>query len=142
MAKQTPMQRAARRPDPDGDRWFADARAVIARNEKTIERWRAEHGSLPSTRHEERAAHRELMDQLDDVPPLPVETWQPPRQARVSRPIMGRFLHDRDTDVVHDVTQATDDCQLDDIRNGTFVHFARELPDAVPDTAQPHSCMD
>lgn len=47
--------------------------------------------------------------------------------AHVRREILGRFLQDRDTRIVHDVNQATPECAVDAIRNGTFFHFWLEV---------------
>ena len=56
-------------------------------------------------------------------PDLP--RWSAPEF--VSRALYGRFLHDRDTRVVHDVANATRDCDVDGIVNGTFFHFWSEV---------------
>jgi hypothetical protein len=49
--------------------------------------------------------------------------WSAQAPAHVTRELLGRFLEDRDTRVVHDVYQATPECAVDAIRNGTFFHF-------------------
>ncbi len=59
------------------------------------------------------------------APALPA--WSANAPAHVTRELLGRFLHDRDSRVVHDVYRATPDCGVDAIRNGTFFHFWSEV---------------
>jgi hypothetical protein len=59
------------------------------------------------------------------APALP--DWSAQAPAHVKRELLGRFLQDRDTRVVHDVYQATPECAIDAIRNGTFFHFWSEV---------------
>lgn len=91
--------------DPAGEQWHAQAR----------ERWVAAEVADP-----------EAPILAYDPPPLPA--WSAP--AHVTRELLGRFLVDRDTGVLHDVSAATEGCAVDAIRNGTFFHFASELGDA------------
>ncbi len=93
---------AKRHPDPAGEAWHADAAG----------RWEAAGGEIDRY----------------SAPPLPA--WSAP--AHVRRELFGRYLLDRDTGVVHDVAHALPSCGVDVIRNGTFIHFASELPAAVP----------
>lgn len=78
--------------------------------------WRAE--------HKRRAESEEV---YHEAPPLP--TWSAP--AHVKRELLGRFLEDRETGVIHDVQHATVACDVDAIRNGTFYHFLSEIPDGT-----------
>jgi hypothetical protein len=88
--------------DPEGEAWHAEARS----------RWEAAEGDI----------------ERYDAPPLPAFT----APLHVTRELLGRFLYDRDANVLHDVSRGTEACRIDRIRNGTFVHFLRELPDAMP----------
>jgi len=99
--KKPPKGRAAIH-DPAGEAWHADARA----------RWAKAEATDPETPI---AAY--------DAPPLP--KWSAP--AHVKRELLGRFLLDRDSGLLHDVENATEGCRVDAIRNGTFTHFASEL---------------
>lgn len=80
------------------------------------------------------ARHRWAVAELADpetpfvaytAPALP--DWSAQAPAHVKRELLGRFLQDRDTRVVHDVYQATPECAIDAIRNGTFFHFWSEV---------------
>lgn len=99
--KTKPKGRAAIH-DPAGEAWHAEAGA----------RWKEAEATDPETPF---AAY--------DAPALPA--WSAP--AHVKRELFGRFLLDRDTGVLHDVSAATEGCAVDAIRNGTFTHFASEL---------------
>ena len=59
------------------------------------------------------------------APALPL--WSEKAPDHVTRELLGRFLQDRDTRVVHDVYRATPECAVDAIRNGTFFHFWSEV---------------
>lgn len=59
------------------------------------------------------------------APTLP--DWSAKAPAHVTRELLGRYLQDRDTRVVHDVYRATPECAVDAIRNGTFFHFWSEV---------------
>ncbi|HEY5276115.1 MAG TPA: hypothetical protein VIK38_06200 [Coriobacteriia bacterium] len=109
--KTKPRGRAAIH-DPAGEAWHAEARARWAKAE---------------------AADPETPIAAYDAPPLP--KWFAP--AHVKRELLGRFLLDRDTGVLHDVSAATEGCRVDAIRNGTFFHFASELP---PDGTDQRDC--
>lgn len=99
---------AAKIQDPDGEAWHRNARL----------RWAEAEVIDPET---PLLAYR--------APALPV--WSEKAPDHVTRELLGRFLQDRDTRVVHDVYQATPECAVDAIRNGTFFHF---WPDVVADT--------
>jgi hypothetical protein len=64
------------------------------------------------------------------APRLPA--WSALAPAHVTRELLGRFLQDRDTRIVHDVYAAKPECLVDSIRNGTFFHFWSEV---VADTS-------
>ena len=100
--------KGGRRPDPDGEAWQAEARG----------RWQR-----ASNRARRAGGDFTVMDFYAD-PPLP--TWAAP--PHVKRELLGRYLLDRDTNVVHDVAHALPACAVDAIANGTFIHFASELP--------------
>jgi hypothetical protein len=96
-------ERPARRPDPDGKAWHAEARG----------RWRWAEELVPEAPFE-----------VYDAPTLPA--WSAP--AHVRRELFGRYVVDRDSGFVHDVQHALEECGVDAIRNATFVHFESELP--------------
>ena len=70
-------------------------------------------------------------DDVYHAPPLP--KWTAPKH--VKRELLGRFLEDRDAHLIHDAQAATEACNLDGIRNGTWYHFWSEVPD---DAGEPH----
>lgn len=98
----TPPRGRAAIADPQGEAWHAEARA----------RWDAAEGDI----------------ERYDAPPLPTFSGS----ADVTRELFGRFIFDRDTGVLHDVSAATEACRIDRIRNGMFIHFASELAGALP----------
>ncbi len=110
-----------RRPDPEGDAWLAEA----------ARRWNA------ATNRARRAGGDFAANEFYEAPPLPA--WTAP--AHVTRQLLGRYLHDRDTNVVHDTAHALEGCAIDGIRNGTFVHFASELERALPPDVADCACM-
>jgi hypothetical protein len=100
---------AAKIDDPDGVAWHGEAR----------QRW----------------AEAELAD--PETPFMPyvgpaLPDWSAQAPAHVTREILGRFLQDRGTKVVHDVYAAKPECLIDAICNGTFFHFWSEV---VADTS-------
>jgi hypothetical protein len=102
---------ATRRPDPAGKAWHAESAA----------RWAAAEGDI--ARYE--------------APALPA--WSAP--AHVHRELFGRYLLDRDANVVHDTAHALPACGVDGIANSTFIHFASELAAALPADAIDCTCM-
>jgi hypothetical protein len=90
--------------DPDGEVWHHEAQ----------HRWAEAEVADPATPF---TAY--------EAPALPV--WSERAPAHVTRELLGRFLQDRDSRVVHDVYQATPECAVDAIRNGTFFHFWSEV---------------
>ncbi len=112
--------RAARVDDPDGEAWHGEARV----------RWAAAELANPETPS---ISYR--------APMLPV--WSAKASTHVTREILGRFLQDRDTRVVHDVYRATPECAVDAIRNGTFFHFWSEvvMDTSVADDLPCSHCM-
>lgn len=90
--------------DPEGQAWHREARA----------RWSAAE-----------AADRETPFMAYTAPALPV--WSEKAPAHVTRELLGRFLEDRSTRVVHDVYRVTPECAVDAIQNGTFFHFWSEV---------------
>ena len=90
--------------DPDGEAWHREAR----------QRWAEAELADPET---------PLSAYL--APALPA--WSVRAPAHITRELLGRFLQDRDTRVVHDVYAAKPECAVDAIRNGTFFHFWSEV---------------
>lgn len=90
--------------DRDGEAWHSEAR----------QRWA-----------EAELADPEAPFSAYVAPALP--NWSAKAPAHVTRELLGRFLRDRDTRVVHDVYEATPECAVDAIRNGTFFHFWDEV---------------
>jgi hypothetical protein len=58
-----------------------------------------------------------------EAPPLP--EWH--AAVPVTRQLLGRFLQDRATGLVHDVQNAKESCALDTITQGTWFHFWSEI---------------
>ena len=106
--------------DPDGEKWHAEALA----------RWTAAEAADPETPF-----------MAYQAPALP--DWSGKAPAHVTRVLLGRFLQDRDTRVVHDMYQATPECAVDAIRNGTFFHFWSEVvaDNSVADDLPCPRCM-
>lgn len=73
------------------------------------------------------AAAEAAWAEADQYEPPPLPAWPVP--AHVTREVFGRFLLDRDALVVHDAQAALVACDLDAIRNATWFHFWREVPD-------------
>lgn len=90
--------------DPDGEAWHGEAR----------QRWA-----------EAELADPEGPSSAFQAPALP--DWSAKAPAHVTRELLGRFLQDRDTGIVHDIYEATPECAVDAIRNGTFFHFWSEV---------------
>lgn len=59
--------------------------------------------------------------------PVPLPDFGAQRSSYVSRDLLGRFIQDRDTGIVHDCYAAVEACGVDGIRNGTFYHFWSEV---------------
>ncbi len=113
-----PALHAARVDDADGLAWHHEAR----------QRWAEAELADPETPL--------LAYQAPELP-----AWSGNAPAHVTRELLGRFLQDRDRQVVHDVYHATPECGIDAIRNGTFFHFWSEV---VADTsvADARPCPD
>jgi len=104
--------KAKRVEDPEGESWHAEARR----------RWSAAEAVRPE-------------EPISAYDPLPLPDFNAARPSHVSRDLLGRFLQDRDTGIVHDCHSATPECGIDGIRNGTFFHFWSEvLADPQEDT--------
>lgn len=123
MAKQTKSKQQAPRfggEDPAGAEWRGQASAAWAQAVKDA----ADAGSAEPI-------------EFYSAPPLPA--WSKPRF--VQRELFGRYLHDRDANVVHDVEHASKECRVDAIANATFIHFLHELEQHVPDAEPCKHCM-
>ncbi len=110
-----------RHPDPEGDAWLAEAGR----------RWGA------ATNRARRAGGDFTPAEFFTAPAFP--TWSAP--AHVTRELLGRYLHDRDTNIVHDTAHALEACGIDGIHNATFVHFRSELERALPADVVDCACM-
>ena len=110
-----------RRPDPDGAAWQAEA---SGRWQRATNRGRRTGGDFAAA-------------EFYEAPPLPAFA----APAHVTRELLGRYLHDRDANVVHDTAHALEACGLDGIANATFVHFAHELDAALPADVVDCTCM-
>jgi hypothetical protein len=106
--------RKPRKPDPDGEEWFAEAG----------KRWTKARSDRP-----------DLPIEAYEAPPLP--KWS--AATGVTRELFGRYLEDRETGLVHDVQHAVEECAIDSILNATFYHFESELPVTAIDHA---ACME
>ena len=79
---------------------------------------------------------------LEHYDPEPLPDFRASAPAHVTRPdVLGRFLVDRDTLVVHDVYASTEECGIDAIRNGTYVHFLSELLETVEEETPCSLCI-
>ena len=108
MPKTKVPRGTSRRPDPEGEAWQAEA----------AQRWR-------QAEHRARNAGGDFTPiEFYDPPALPV--WSAPEGLR--RAVLGQYLHDRETDVMHRVATAAD-CDLDAVKSATFYHFAAECED-------------
>ncbi len=106
--------------DREGEAWHGEAR----------QRWAEAEAAAPET---------PVM--AYQAPALP--DWSAKAPAHVTRELLGRFLQDRDTRAVHDVSAAKPECLVDGIRNGTFFHFWSEVladSSVADDLPCPH-CM-
>ena len=122
MPKPKTIPRAnTRHPDPAGEAWQAEA----------SRRWEKAHSRA------RRAGGDFTAIEFYDAPALPAFTGP----AHVTRPLLGRYLVDRDAKVVHDTAHALESCGIDGIRNGTFVHFKTELDGALPPDGVDCACM-
>lgn len=132
-----PEQRLNRE-DPDEAAWQSAWRVAHDHNLAEIERFQAD---VAEARRTSRAGARVTvkLPKLHEAPPLPDFGAHRPGHAR--RELLGRYLHDRDANVVHDCYRAVETCVIDEIRNGTFIHFGGELDGALPDDATACDCM-
>lgn len=101
--KVSPLRRKSLE-DPEGESWHRTSRA----------RWRAAERQRPE-------------EPFSAYDPVPLPDFNAGRPAFVSRDLLGRFLQDRDTGIVHDCHAATEECGIDSVRNGTFFHFWSEV---------------
>lgn len=123
MAKKHPLADLGIQ-DPAGDEWHGRASAAWAKASSRAERARANGDDAVAV-------------EFYDAPPLP--EWE--KSEAVAGEVLGRFVYQPGSGLVHDVSRATGACRVDDELPRVFVHFARELEGAVPDDARPHDCM-
>lgn len=128
-----------RREDPDEATWRARWAEADAHNRAELRRFRAD---LDAARRGNRTARRTKVKAPDLVEAPPLPDFGARRPAHVKRELLGRYLFDRDTGTVHDCYAAVGACAIDEIANGTFVHFGGELDAALPaDAVQCPACM-
>lgn len=109
--------------DPEGVDWHRNA----------SERW---------NRYMERAGgDGEAANAAWALEPEPLPDWKAKAPAIVTREVLGRFLENRDTGVVHDVYNATPGCLLDEVRNATFWHFWSEVKEGIPEGEPCGNCI-
>lgn len=107
--------------DPDGESWHAEA----------SRRW----------------ASAEDLGTALGVPafevydPVPLPDFGAQRSAYVSREVLGRFVQERSTGIVHDVTTATQACNVDGIPDATFYHFWSEVVASLGDDVPCDLCI-
>lgn len=94
--------------DPDGEAWHAEARL----------RWRSA----------ERVALAVGGETIDHYQPVPLPDFDAGKPSHVSRQLLGRFIVERGSGIVHDCYAATPECALDAMADCTFYHFWSELP--------------
>jgi len=76
---------------------------------------------------------------LDLYDPVPLPDFGAQRSSYVSRDLLGRFLQERSTGIVHDCYAAVEACALDGIQDATFYHFWSEVgKDPEVDVPCPH----
>lgn len=108
--------------DPDGREWHRKARA----------KWRTA----------EELATVLGVETIEMYDPEPLPDFRASAPAHVTRPdVYGRFLVDRDTLVVHDVYASSEECGIDGIRNGTYVHFLSELLETIEEETPCAACI-
>lgn len=73
--------------------------------------------------------------------PEPLPDFVALRGPSVTRDVFGRFVLDRDTGIVHDITTATAECNVDGIDRATFYHFWSEVVDDIGDDIPCSSCI-
>lgn len=74
-----------------------------------------------------------------DPPPLPDFAARAP--AHVTREILGRFVQQRSTGIVHDVYAAKPECGVDTITDATFYHFWSEVVAAAGEDVPCRFCL-
>lgn len=113
--------------DPRGEEWQGRAGAAWTRAVEVAERSRQEGEEPEPFSHYEAPA---LPDFAEDATSV------------VKGEVLGRFVYQPGTGLVHDVTKAAPGCRVDQERPRVFIHFAHEIEGAVPDEAEPHAaCM-
>ena len=116
----------------------AQARPIIKHDELGAA-WQAEANAAWEDA-EERAVEIDDPEQptivFYDPPPLP--DFNEGKPEHVTRPLLGRYIEDRETNVVHDCHRATSTCRVDGIKNGTFYHFGYEVPEGLT----LHTCVE
>jgi hypothetical protein len=64
---------------------------------------------------------------LDLYVPVPLPDFEAGKSSAVSREVLGRFVQDRESGIIHDVTVAVQSCEVDGIRQAMFFHFWEEV---------------
>lgn len=73
--------------------------------------------------------------------PVPLPDFQAQASPAVSREVLGRFVQDRGTGIVHDVQAAVPECGVDAIHNATFFHFWSEVVAAAGEDTPCDLCI-
>jgi hypothetical protein len=130
---------AERLDDPAEAVWRAEVARVDQVNQKVHERrqafMRQRSDALRAGRKPPKAPAAGAVTYEPWPPALPDFGATTP--AIIGRQVLGRFIHDRDHNVLHDCQAAQPACAIDDVTNGTFVHFVNELVVEVPGDARP-----
>lgn len=134
---------AAAGADPAGEAWQAEATRLWNEAEAEAARVAAEFradvaSSTARARKEAARARRSAYEIYGSGPALP--DFRKAAAKHIEGVVLGRFVFQPDRNLVHDVTTATPQCEVERTPR-VFVHFAHELEQYVPAEAEPHSCM-
>jgi hypothetical protein len=145
MAEKTKHRAAAAAgADPDGEAWTLEAGKRWTHAVAESERLAAAQAGEPGSAKERKAAARGRKTALElyDAPPLPDFRAAAAKELELGKDdeILGRFVFQPGAKLVHDVSKAGPACRIQETPR-LFVHFASELETAVPEDAEPHSCM-
>lgn len=117
--------------DSAGEEWQAEA----------SKRWAAAEEKAESERARAKSDRkREAISPMQFYEPAPLPEWQ--ASEAVQGEVLGRFLFQPGTKLVHDVTAAVPACRVDEELPRIFIHFAAELEANTPDETRPcPACM-
>jgi hypothetical protein len=144
MAEKKHRAAAAAGPDPEGDAWIVESGKRWAAAEAESARLQAAAAGAPGSARErkERARAAKTAIELYDPPALPDFRAAAAKDLKLKKDdeILGRFVFQPGSNLVHDVSKAGPACRIQETPR-LFVHFAAELERAIPEDAEPHSCM-